>query len=56
MSRPPVTAERRVLYTGFGLPHEGERVGSERISRVREEAYTKVSQAPVRRGRSGRRV
>ena len=56
MSRPPVTAERRVLYTGFGLPHEGERVGSERISRVREEAYTKVSQAPVRRERSGRRV
>ncbi|MEE2768658.1 MAG: phytanoyl-CoA dioxygenase family protein [Actinomycetota bacterium] len=49
MSHPPITSERRVLYTGFALPHEGIRVGRDRIDRTREEAYVKVSQAPAPR-------
>jgi hypothetical protein len=48
MSHPPVDRERRVLYTGFGLPslesdlaaHQAE------IKTVREQAYKKVSQDP----------
>jgi hypothetical protein len=48
MSHPPVTRERRVLYTGFGLPPRGEVLGADRAaaSRVRENAYKNVSQAP----------
>ncbi|NRA02501.1 MAG: phytanoyl-CoA dioxygenase family protein [Myxococcales bacterium] len=40
MSRPPVRSERRVLYTGFGLPlRPGEvDVGAEKISEIRESA------------------
>ena len=40
MSRPPVRSERRVLYTGFGLPlRPGEvDVGAEKISEIREGA------------------
>jgi len=51
MSQPPVDRERRVMYTGFGLPERGE-VDDARvralhdIGRVREGAYTTVSQAP----------
>jgi hypothetical protein len=51
MSQPPVERERRVMYTGFGLPERGA-VSDERlravgdIGRVREGAYTTVSQAP----------
>jgi Phytanoyl-CoA dioxygenase (PhyH) len=51
MSQPPVERERRVMYTGFGLPeqsapseHRARAVGD--IGRVREGAYTTVSQAP----------
>lgn len=48
MSHPPVTRERRVLYTGFSLPPRGEVLVEDRTaaSRVRENAYKKVSQAP----------
>ena len=46
MSHPPVEKERRVMYTSFVLPHKGEKIGVDRISKVREEAYMKVSQAP----------
>ena len=53
MSYPPVTGERQVLYTGFSLPHEGPRVGRDRMNRTREEAHIKVSQAPVSQGSSG---
>jgi hypothetical protein len=51
MSQPPVERERRVMYTGFGLK-ELAPPGDERakaigdIGRVREAAYTTVSQAP----------
>ena len=54
MSYPPVTAERQVLYTGFSLPHEGPRVGRDRMNRTREEAHIKVSQAPAPQGASGK--
>ncbi|MBH01542.1 MAG: hypothetical protein CL469_02635 [Acidimicrobiaceae bacterium] len=47
MSHPPVEKERRVMYTSFVLPHTGKKIGIDRISKVREEAYMKVSQAPV---------
>jgi hypothetical protein len=47
MSHPPVERERRVMYTSFTLPHEGKKIGLDRISKVREEAYIKVSQASV---------
>ena len=51
MSQPPVERERRVMYTGFGLPeHQGataaRRKALEDIGRVRDGAYTTVSQAP----------
>jgi ectoine hydroxylase-related dioxygenase (phytanoyl-CoA dioxygenase family) len=51
MSNPPSVSERRVLYTGFALPHDGVRVGRDRIDRTREEAYVKVSQTPAPRPR-----
>jgi len=54
MSYPPVTGERQVLYTGFSLPHEGPRVGRDRMNRTREEAHIKVSQAPAPQGASGK--
>ena len=47
MSHPPVERERRVMYTSFDLPHKGKKIGIDRISKVREEAYMKVSQAPA---------
>jgi hypothetical protein len=35
------------MYTSFDLPHKGKKIGIDRISKVREEAYMKVSQAPA---------
>jgi hypothetical protein len=47
MAHPPVTRERRVLYTDFSLPHEGPRSpGEATLSRIREGASTTVSQPP----------
>lgn len=47
MAQAPVTAERRVLYTGFRLPERDPVAAArsrQRISQVREGAYTTVSQ------------
>jgi hypothetical protein len=55
MSQPPVDRERRVMYTGFGLPPK-ESVGEAQqramaaIGAVREGAYKTVSQAPGHTG------
>ena len=50
MSQPPVERERRVMYTGFGLPAKEVGDGQQRamaaIGAVREGAYKTVSQAP----------
>jgi len=51
MSQPPVERERRVMYTGFGLPPRADAgVAQQRaaaaIGNVREGAYKTVSQAP----------
>jgi hypothetical protein len=48
MSQPPITQERRVMYTGFRLPDpEGAAmVGGDKIRRIREGAYKTVSQPP----------
>jgi hypothetical protein len=48
MSFPPVTRERRVLYTGFALPPRAANLAEHQaaIKDVREHAYRKVSQAP----------
>jgi Phytanoyl-CoA dioxygenase (PhyH) len=49
MSHPPVESERRVMYTGFGLPpRPGDTAprNAADLSRVREQAYKTVSQAP----------
>ena len=48
MSHPPIERERRVMYTSFSLPNKSEKVGVDRISKVREEYYMKVSQAPAK--------
>jgi hypothetical protein len=52
MSQPPVTRERRVVYTDFSLdePEDGD-PGEARIARVREQAYRTVSQEPAPAGR-----
>ena len=47
MSHPPIERERRVMYTSFVLPNKGKKIGMDRISKVREEAYMKVSQVPA---------
>ena len=50
MAQPPVTAERRVLYTSFDLPPRGE-VDQEtlaKLSAIREGAHRNVSQPPAR--------
>lgn len=48
MSQPPVTRERRVLYTDFSLPErEGGDPGERKIKRIREAAPTTVSQPPA---------
>jgi hypothetical protein len=51
MAQPPVDRERRVMYTGFALPERGATSAAHAralgdISRVREGAYTTVSQEP----------
>ncbi len=48
MSQPPVTRERRVLYTDFSLPtDEGARSPNEAVlRRIREGAPSTVTQAP----------
>jgi hypothetical protein len=51
MSQPPVERERRVMYTGFGLPPRAESGAEQQaamaaIGAVREGAYKTVSQAP----------
>jgi hypothetical protein len=50
MSQPPVTRERRVLYTDFSLPtDEGARSPNEAVlKRIREGAPTTVNQVPSR--------
>jgi hypothetical protein len=55
MSQPPIERERRVMYTGFGLPPndvvgEGEQRAMATIGAVREGAYKTVSQAPGHTG------
>src|SRR5438034_2361354 len=47
MSQPPVTRERRVMYTDFSLPErEGGDPGEATLKRIREAAPKTVSQAP----------
>ena len=47
MSQPPVSGERRVLYTDFSLPEgEGGDPGESALKRIREGAPKTVSQAP----------
>ncbi|HZQ83687.1 MAG TPA: phytanoyl-CoA dioxygenase family protein [Acidimicrobiales bacterium] len=52
MSQAPVTAERRVMYTGFRLPDvegtdsEAAKANEKKIGRIREGAYKTVSQVP----------
>ncbi len=48
MSHAPVSAERRVIYTGFGLasPGDGPLEYEAEVRLVREQAHRKVSQAP----------
>ena len=47
-SHPPVERERRVVYTGFGLPDRGDQPFAQRdaLRVVREQSYKKVSQEP----------
>ena len=49
MSHPPVTRERRVLYTDFRLPSlDGERApGEDKLARIRRAAPVTVSQQPA---------
>ncbi len=51
MSQAPVTAERRVLYTGFRLPDDGRtsKATAEKLSKIRESSYRNVSQPPGHR-------
>jgi hypothetical protein len=48
MAQPPVTRERRVMYTDFSLPEPdgGFAPGEDTLRRIREGAPTKVSQPP----------
>ena len=48
MSEPPVSRERRVMYTDFRLPRRGDEVdpGEGKLRRIREGAPTTVSQVP----------
>ena len=55
MAQPPVTRERRVLYTGFRLPPsnpEAARAARERLGKVREAAPVTVSQPASRVSRT----
>jgi Phytanoyl-CoA dioxygenase (PhyH) len=54
MSQPPVTRERRVMYTDFSLPErDGGDPGEAKIKRIREGAPKTVSQPPARRHGTG---
>ncbi len=56
MSRPPTTRERRVLYTGFGLPRRPGDVAPvpDKLSRIREGAPKAMgAESRDRLGRSG---
>jgi hypothetical protein len=48
MSEPPVERERRVMYTGFGLPDpdHDSRIGDAKLRAIRNRAYKTVSQEP----------
>jgi hypothetical protein len=47
MAQPPVTRERRVMYTGLRLPPLGDaRARMAKLGRIREGAYKTVSQPP----------
>jgi hypothetical protein len=48
MSEPPVDRERRVMYTGFGLPDpdHDSRIGDAKLRAIRNRAYKTVSQEP----------
>jgi hypothetical protein len=50
MSQAPVTAERRVLYSGFRLPDEGRTSAAtaEKLSKIREGSYKTVNQPAQR--------
>lgn len=49
MAQPPVTSERRVLYTGFDLPPQGEPnvEALAKLAAIREGAHRTVSQLPA---------
>lgn len=49
MAQPPVASERRVLYTGFDLPAQGEpdREALAKLAAIREGAHRTVSQLPA---------
>jgi hypothetical protein len=54
-AQPPVVRERKVMYTGFGLPPlapagDARRCAIASISAVRESSYKNVSQPPARTG------
>jgi hypothetical protein len=46
MSQPPVSRERRVMYTDFSLPDDGRDPAEVKLRRIREGAYKTVSQEP----------
>ncbi len=50
MSQPPVTRERRVLYTDFSLPGGDLDPGEGKLRRIRDGAPTTVSQRPAGAG------
>jgi hypothetical protein len=53
MSEPPVSRERRVMYTDFSLPERdgaGRAPGEDKLRRIREGAYKTVSQPPGHAG------
>jgi hypothetical protein len=49
MSQAPTARERRVMYTGFGLPDPDglARYGQDKVNRIREGSYKTVSQPPA---------
>jgi hypothetical protein len=47
MSQPPISRERRVLYTDFSLPGGDRDPAEDKLKRIREGAPTTVSQKPA---------